>query len=226
MISSLKKLLQKNNLRLVYFDFPFWRVDICRLTLEIANIKYKNVVISKKYFLKNKKTQEFPFGQLPILTVNNTIISQTSAMIRYCGKLANLYPNDPMECALVDQVIDFANDITYLISPSIREKNQKIKNLKRKKLNDIILPEWINYLERFFINNNLNSYFVTEKFTVSDLIVWRILLWLTSGKLENVDLKIEQRFPRLNKYFKFISNNSTVINLKEYSKIMKNQINL
>ena len=217
--------MQKNNIKLIYFNFPFWRVDICRLTLEIANIKYKNVVVSKKYFLKNK-TREFPFGQLPILIVNNTKIAQTSAMIRYCGKLADLYPNDPMESALVDQVIDFANDLTYLISFSIREKNRIKKRTKRKKLNDIILPEWISYLERFFIINNINNFFVTEKFSVSDLIVWRILLWLTSGKLENIDLKLKERFPKLDKYFNFMSNNSIVINLKEYSRIMKNQVNL
>jgi len=217
--------LQKNNIKLIYFNFPFWRVDICRLTLEIANIKYKNVVVSKKYFLKNK-TREFPFGQLPILIVNNTKIAQTSAMIRYCGRLADLYPNDPMESALVDQVIDFANDLTYLISFSIREKNRIKKRTKRKKLNDIILPEWISYLERFFIINNINNFFVTEKFSVSDLIVWRILLWLTSGKLENIDLKLKERFPKLDKYFNFMSNNSIVINLKEYSRIMKNQVNL
>ncbi len=222
----MKRHLQKNNnIKLVYFDFPFWRVDICRLTLEIANIKYKNIVLSKKYFLKNKKTNEFPFGQLPILVVNNKTIAQTSAMIRYCGKLANLYPNDLMECALVDQVIDFANDITYLISPSIREKDAEKKIAKRKILNDIILPEWIGYLERFFVINNVSTFFVTEKFAVSDLIVWRILLWLTSGKLENVDLKLKDKFPKLNSYFNYMSNNSLVISLEEYSKIMKNQIN-
>jgi len=137
-----------------------------------------------------------------------------------------LYPNDPMECALVDQIIDFANDITYLISPSIREKDEVKKKAKRKKLNDNILPRWISYLERFFIINNVNNYFVTEKFTVSDLVVWRILLWLTSGKLENVDLKLKDKFPKLDKYFNFMSNNSSVTNLNEYSKIMKNQINL
>lgn len=217
---------KSNNIKLVYFDFPFWRVDVCRLTLEIANIKYENVVLSKKYFLKNKKTKEFPFGQLPILIVNNKTIAQTSAMIRYCGRLANLYPSDPMECALVDQIIDFANDITYLISPSIREKDEAEKKAKRKKLNDNILPEWISYLERFFIINNNGKYFVTEKFTVSDLVVWRILLWLTSGKLENVDLKLKDRFPKLEKYFNYMSNNSKVTNLNEYSRIMKNQINL
>ena len=100
------------------------------------------------------------------------------------------------------------------------------KKAKRKKLNDNILPRWISYLERFFIINNVNNYFVTEKFTVSDLVVWRILLWLTSGKLENIDLKLKDKFPKLDKYFNFMSNNSSVTNLNEYSKIMKNQINL
>ena len=185
---------KSNNIKLVYFDFPFWRVDICRLTLELAKIKYKNVVLSKKYFLKNKKTKEFPFGQLPILIVNNKTIAQTSAMIRYCGKLADLYPNDPMESALVDQVIDFANDLTYLISFSIREKNRIKKRTKRKKLNDIILPEWISYLERFFIINNINNFFVTEKFSVSDLIVWIVCfkkgnLFIPSSKLSTCRMK-------------------------------------
>ena len=77
----MRKHLQKNNIKLVYFDFPFWRVDICKLALSVASIKFETKKISKKFFILNKETEQFPFGQVPVLVVDNRIIAQTSAMI-------------------------------------------------------------------------------------------------------------------------------------------------
>ena len=219
----MRKHLQKNNIKLVYFDFPFWRVDICKLALSISSIKFETKKISKKFFILNKETEQFPFGQVPVLVVNNRIIAQTSAMIRYCGKISELYPNDIYECAMIDQTIDFANEITNFIIPSIREKDSKRKKEKRKELNEVILPKWLKYLERFYIKNNSSNFFLTKKFTISDIIIWRILLWLTSGKLENINLGLNKNFPNLNNYFKFVNTYKPLINSSEFKDIIDNQ---
>lgn len=217
--------MQKNSslIELIYFDFPFWRVDICKLTLAIGSISYIEKEISRKYFILNKESNEFPFGQVPVLKINNQIIAQTAAMVRYCGKLANLYPSDFLDCAKIDQVIDYANDITNLIIPSIRERVFEKKKILRKQLNDEVLPKWIGYLNRFFKLNNMSDFFLTKKFTIADIIIWRILLWLTSGKLKDVDINLKYQFPELSNYFTFISNQQILTSTKEYKFIIDNQ---
>ena len=218
--------MQKGSIKLVYFNFPFWRVDICKLALSIGAIKYENKEITKKFFILNKETEQFPFGQVPILVVNNKTIAQTSAMIRYCGKISGFYPDDIYECALIDQTIDFANDVTNFLIPSIREKNLITKKKKREELNKVILPRWLKYLERFYIRNRSSKYFLTKKFTVSDIIIWRLLLWLTSGKLENINLGLNKNFPNLNNYFKFINTYKPLTNSSEFKDIIDNQTTL
>lgn len=218
--------MQKSDLiKLVYFDFNFWRVDVCKLTLAIGKIPFENKIVSKRYFIINKESDEFPFGQVPLLHVNEKIIAQTSAMIRYCGKITGLYPSDIFECALVDQTIDFANDVTNLIIPSIREQDLKRKKIKREELNNKILPKWLSYLERFLKNNNCSNFFITNKLTIADIIVWRILLWMTSGKLEHISIDLKLKYPLLSNYYFFISNFTRLTSLKDFSQIVSNQIN-
>ena len=223
----MKKHSQKNNkIILVYFDFPFWRIDICKIALSIGKISYQNKVISKKYFIKNKETGEFPFGQVPILIFNNVKIAQTSAMIRFCGKLTDLYSKETLNCALIDQTIDYANDLTNLIIPSIRERNEKQKKKLRKILNSEILPKWLGYLEKFHINNRVSKYFVSKQFSISDIIIWRILLWISSGKLDYISKNILEDFPEINNYFQKISENKKISKTQEYKHILSNQTTL
>lgn len=219
--------MQKNSIiKLVYFDFPFWRVDICKLALSIGKIDYIDEVITKKYFIKNKDKGFFPFGQVPILVINKTTIAQTSAMIRYCGKLSNLYSLNNMDCALIDQTIDYANDLTNLIIPSIREKNETLKKELRVELEKKVLPKLLIYLERFYLKNNTSNFFVTQNFSISDIIIWRILLWISSGKLEHISSELLNKTPKIKEYFHFISNYEPLIQTLEYKKIMSNQTTL
>ncbi len=217
--------MQKNKsiIQLIYFNFPFWRVDICKLTLAIGGVSYEEKIISKKYFILNKEKKEFPFGQVPVLKVGDDIIAQTSAMVRYCGKLSKLYSSDVMVCAKIDQVIDFANDVTNLLIPSIRETDVRKRKVLRQELNIRILPKWLGYLNRFLKNNKTSNFFLTENFTIADIIVWRILLWLTSGKLENINLSFKNEFQDLEKYFQFISQQEILTSTKEYEFIINNQ---
>lgn len=223
----MKKHLQKNrNIRLVYFNFPFWRVDICKIALAIGKIPYENRIISRKYFIKNKETDEFPFGQVPVLIFKKIKIAQTGAMIRFCGKLSGLYPKDDIKCALVDQSVGFANDLTNLIIPSIREKNENKKKELREKLSKVVIPRWLGYLERFYVNHRESKYFLSKSLTIADIIIWRILLWVSSGKLEFIPQNILENFFEINSYFKNISDNKNINGTCEYKHILSHQTTL
>ena len=82
--------MSKAKLVLHYFDFPFWRAEVCRLALHLGKVSYKSkqffCLISESneyhYFLQvefeDKKIKDFaefkasgiaPLGQAPILEV-------------------------------------------------------------------------------------------------------------------------------------------------------------
>ena len=50
---------------------------------------------------------KLPFGQLPVLEVEEGVyIAQSAAIMRYIGKKTGLYPSDAVKAALVDSIID------------------------------------------------------------------------------------------------------------------------
>ena len=109
------------NITLIYFDFPFWRAEVSRISLFLSNTEFEDKRITSEEFQRVKENGVLddgtliPFHQLPCLKVNDTTIAQTGAISRFCGKLSNLYPkNDDLRAAQIDQFIDILTDITTL----------------------------------------------------------------------------------------------------------------
>jgi len=168
--------------------------------------------------IKKKKT--FPFGQLPIMKLKKKTYGQTSSIARFCAIRASLYEKNPEKSLIIDQVLDWANDITYKIAPSIREKN-KAKQLKLRKIfvrNDLDL--WFGFLENLLKNSSNKQKFFTEKFSLADITAWRLIYWFCSGKLEGIDKNFIQKFNFLNHYYHNISKIKKFNELKEYKKII------
>ena len=117
------------SLKVYYSSTPFWRAEVLRVSLYISNTPFEDIRISREEFINMIKTgflpngKRVPFHQLPVLEVDGEIIGQTGAIARYCGKISNLYSDDNINAAKIDQVIDAATDITNLVSPTIREKD-------------------------------------------------------------------------------------------------------
>ena len=72
-------------IKITYFDFNFWRVDILRLSLSYAKIPYHYERIVRANWTKEKA--KFPFGQLPVIDVDGKIFDHTHSMARYCAIL-------------------------------------------------------------------------------------------------------------------------------------------
>ena len=143
-------------------------------------------------------TIDIPFHQLPVLEIDGNILGQTGAIARYCGKLTNLYPKDDYLAAKVDQIIDAATDITNLVSPTVREKDNLIKNEMRERLSKKLLPRWFNYLEKLLQKEKNSLWFVDDKMSIADIAIWRLLGWLKSGMLDGVPTNICDNYPKLN----------------------------
>ena len=188
-------------IKIYYSHTPFWRAEVLRVSLFIKDILFEDTRVSREEFVHLIKTgflpngKRAPFHQLPVIEVDGKIIGQTGAIARYCGKVSNLYSDDIFLAAKIDQIIDAATDITNLVSPTIREKDQIKKMEDRKVLVSKLLPRWFRYLENLLSEDN-STWFV-EKMTIADIAIWRLLGWLTSGIIDGIPTSIVDDFPKL-----------------------------
>ena len=188
-------------IKIYYSHLPFWRAEVLRVSLFINDIPFEDVRVSREEFIHLIKTgflpngKRSPFHQLPVIEVDGKIIGQTGAIARYCGKVSNLYSNDMLKAAKIDQIIDAATDITNIVSPTIREKDEVKKMEDRKVLVNKLLPRWFKYLEDL-LSEDESTWFV-EKMTIADIAMWRLLGWLTSGIIDGIPTSIIDDFPKL-----------------------------
>ena len=214
---------------LYYFKIPFWRAEVTRLALFIGNIPFKDYRVEGKEIDNLKETgllpnnQIAPFRQLPVLDVDGKIIAQTGAIARFCGKLSGLYPKDnDFKAAQIDQIIEAAQDINYLVTLSGRDKEKKRLALARKILAKKHLPKWFQFLENLLKKNNESYFFVGNKISIADLAIWRLLGWLSSGLLDGVPTNILEPYKKLNKLREEVYKHPKVNEwmLKTYGKII------
>ena len=188
-------------IKIYYSHLPFWRAEVLRVSLFIKDIPFEDVRVSREEFIHMIKTgflpngKRSPFHQLPVMEVDGEIIGQTGAIARYCGKISNLYADDMLKAAKIDQIIDAATDITNVVSPTIREKDEVKKIEDRKILVNKLLPRWFRYLENLLLEDD-STWFV-EKMTIADIAMWRLLGWLTSGIIDGIPTSVVDDFPKL-----------------------------
>ena len=188
-------------IKIYYSHLPFWRAEVLRVSLFIKDIPFEDIRISREEFVHLIKTgflpngKRSPFHQLPVIEVDNEIIGQTGAIARYCGKVSNLYADDMLKAAKIDQIIDAATDITNVVSPTIKEKDPEKKMEDRKVLVNKLLPRWFRYLENLLSEDD-STWFV-EKMTIADIAMWRLLGWLTSGIIDGIPTSVVDDFPKL-----------------------------
>ena len=97
-------------LKLVYFDFDGGRGEPARLAMHIGNIEFEDFRFTFDQFPEVKKTT--PLGQVPTLFVDGKQVTQGNAINRYVGKMAGLYPEDPMQALLCDEIMGALEDVT------------------------------------------------------------------------------------------------------------------
>lgn len=213
------------NLKIVYFDFPFWRAEVARISLFKGNISFDDIRVNGddfKFIKEHGKMKDgtlVPFRQLPILVVEGKIIAQTGAIARICGKLSGLYPEEMIEAGKVDQIIDTATDINVLLRPSMRESDPVKRKAMRVELAQNDLPKYFGYLENI-LTDNKSHWFVDDKMSIADIAIWRLMGWITSGAVDDIPKNILNPFKNLNKLYNEVKEDEKVSEwmLKTYKK--------
>ncbi|WP_416652201.1 glutathione S-transferase [Candidatus Pseudothioglobus sp. Uisw_086] len=203
------------DIKIIYFDLPFWRAEISRLPLFIANIDFEDFRPSDDewdYAKENGKMKDgtiIPFRELPVLLINGESIAQTMAIARICGKLGGMYPEDIIEAGKVDQIVVAVENINALLSPSMKESDPLRKKAMRKELTSNELPTYFGYLQDI-LSANSSDWFVGENMTIADLAVWSLLGWIASGVIDDISAEVIQPFEGLVKLYNQINKNPRV----------------
>ena len=201
-------------LKIIYFNFPFWRAEIARIPLYISNTKFEDKRITSEefsYIKENGKMTDgtiIPFSQLPVLVIDGQSIAQTGAIARICGKISGFYPESLVEAGKVDQIIDTATDINMLMRPSMREQDPDKKKLMRQELSKNDLPKYFGFLEDLLKEENI--WFAENRMTIADIAIWRLMGWLKSGVIDDIPQNITDDFNKLNRVYNEVNNNTDI----------------
>ena len=201
-------------LKIIYFNFPFWRAEVARIPLYISNTKFEDKRITSEefsYIKENGKMTDgtiIPFSQLPVLVIDGQSIAQTGAIARICGKISGFYPESLVEAGKVDQIIDTATDINMLMRPSMREQDPEKKKLMRQELSKNDLPKYFGFLENLLKDEKI--WFAENRMTIADIAVWRLMGWLKSGVIDDIPQDITDDFNKLNRVYNEVNNNTDV----------------
>ena len=183
------------DLQLSYFDVDGGRGEPIRLALHIGNIAFDDYRFALNKFAEEAK--KTPLGQVPVLRIDGTIITQSNAILRYIGKQTDLYPNDIYQALICDEVMDAAEDCTSKIVATFALTGDTLKTA-RKTLVDTELTKYLKFIESKLIVQG-NEYFSDQRLTIADLKIVPLIGWINSGSLDHIptDL-VEKVAPKLN----------------------------
>ena len=190
------------NLTFIYFDFPFWRAEVGKIALYFGGIDFEDRKIIREEFLRAQANGHLddgtiiPFHQFPCLIVDGVPIAQTGGIARFCGKLSGLYPkNDDLLAARIDQFLDLATDMNFLISASGSTGDEEKIKANRQELSKGELPRKLKMLERSIAENS--DWIVESDISIADIAIWRLMGWLSSGTIDGIPTDLLKDFPKI-----------------------------
>ena len=170
-------------LKLTYFDFDGGRGEPVRLALVLGGVPFEDDRV--KFNDWGARKSGTPFGALPVLEVDGVVISQSNTITRYVGKLTKLYPEDPWQAALCDEVMDAVEDLNGRIGVTMAISDPAAKKAAREEL---AAGPMSVHLERLnaYLESRGGEYFADNRLTVADLKIFSLVSHLSSGMLDYI----------------------------------------
>lgn len=195
-------------LKISYFDFHGGRAEPARLALAIGGVPFEDHRFTFPEFADVRK--DTPFGQVPVLSVDGVQVTQSDSILRYAGKLAGLYPSDPLQALFCDEVMFVVEEASMKIGPTFRMTGEEQKAARLALVNGS-MPQYLTWLEKQLMAHG-GEYFADQRLTVADLKVFVDVRGLNSGRLDHVptDL-VEKVAPALNAHMQRIASTPAVV---------------
>lgn len=189
-------------LKLNYFDFHGGRAEPVRIALHMGGVAFEDNRFAFPEFAEFRKGT--PFGQVPTLEVDGAHITQCDAILRYAGKLAGLYPTDPLQALLCDEVMYVVEEASVRIGPTFRMSGEEQKAARLALVNGS-MPVYLAWLQAR-LQAQGGEYFADHRLTVADLKVLVDVRGLNSGRLDHVPTDLVERVaPALNAHMQRVA---------------------
>ena len=194
-------------LKLTYFDFHGGRGEPARLALSMGGIPFDDDRVAPSDWTARKP--DTPFGALPVLEVDGQTLAQSNAINRYVGKLTDLYPPDPWQAALCDEVMEAVEDISTKLAATLFLTDEE-KKTQRKALVEGPLPIYLTRLQQR-LEAHGGRYFAADSLSVADLKAFVWIRHLKSGALDHVPADLPDRVaPQLVEHYERVKNDPRV----------------
>eukprot|EP01091_Cochliopodium_minus_P021193 TRINITY_DN95_c0_g1_i7.p1 TRINITY_DN95_c0_g1~~TRINITY_DN95_c0_g1_i7.p1 ORF type:complete len:241 (+),score=72.48 TRINITY_DN95_c0_g1_i7:91-723(+) len=201
-----------SKLKLTYFDMT-GRAEPIRQALFIGGIDFEDERLGWEEFGKLK--DKYPYGSLPVLTLENgEIIAQSNVILRYIGRQTKLYPQDNLQATKVDELIEATEDVFFKIFPILFEQNEEIKKQGIEKNDKEVIPHWVKLFEKRIEKYGKGGYAVGDQLTIADLKINQLFGGILHGTLEQLKVYSSESIknaPRIMEIINTVSQNPKIV---------------
>ena len=194
--------------KLTYFDFEGGRGEPIRIAFHSADIEFEDHRISFEEFVAQRDSM--PFRCAPVLEIDGVPVTQSNAMARYVGKMAGLYPEDPMQALYCDEVLGAHEDLLHHVVHTFGLEGDALKRAREE-----LVDGWLSTFIRGFedlLKRGGGEYFADGRLTVADLKAFVQVRSLRSGTLDHVPTNLVDRLaPTLAKHEARVASDPLVV---------------
>ena len=209
-IKSLEVKMASKTPKITLSYFPIaGRGEPIRLACAISKIPFTNKVLSFPEFKESKST--LPLGQLPVLDLDfdgkKKTMTQSTAMLRWIGKIGGLYPKDDDITAMeIDEIISVIDELREPLALTIKGKVKTMlsdeteftgeeKLAIRERWMKLSMPRFLGFIEKKIAQNEGSKWTVGNDISIADLALYCDLNWISSGVLDGIPKNVLETYP-------------------------------
>lgn len=166
--------------------------ETARMLFELAGVEYTDTRLEREEWPALKPST--PFGQVPMLEVDDLKIAQTTAIYRYLARKFGYAGATLEEDARLDMIVECLKDMLQSVMKVMFEKDEAKKPELKKDLVENTLPQQLEKMSAFIGD---------RKFFNGDKISWADLVFLnTFPGYKRLDIALPydmEKYPALNK---------------------------
>eukprot|EP00177_Eucheuma_denticulatum_P006469 GFKZ01011783.1.p2 GENE.GFKZ01011783.1~~GFKZ01011783.1.p2 ORF type:complete len:211 (+),score=32.93 GFKZ01011783.1:394-1026(+) len=195
------------DLKISYFNTT-GRAEMSRLALVIADISFEDERFGPADWPRRKPT--VPYGISPTLVIDGEQYAQSNAILRYCGKLAGLYPSDPLLALQVDEIVELFADVGAALFRGNRDDPEDVRKSRELFVKEDV-PRYFGGLEKRIEIFGGDLWAVGNDLTIADLAIYGGMGFMKNRKIDHVSEDVVDGFSRLNKIYDAVHSHPKVV---------------
>eukprot|EP01064_Diplonema_japonicum_P014526 TRINITY_DN221_c0_g1_i1.p2 TRINITY_DN221_c0_g1~~TRINITY_DN221_c0_g1_i1.p2 ORF type:complete len:221 (+),score=71.85 TRINITY_DN221_c0_g1_i1:788-1450(+) len=197
-------------IKIVYFALP-GRAEPARLALAVGGIAFEDEKVTGEEWGAKIKPEVAP-RQLPLLKVDDEVIGQSGAIMRYAGKVSSvggkpLYPQEAVMALKVDEFCDIVGEVFGPLGKTFAIADEAEKSAARAALvaEGGELTKWFAFVDSLLAKSS-SGFAVGDSLTLADICAFTWLQPLKSGWLDGLPKDCLDTYTHITKHAKMVAN--------------------